>query len=245
MSAPTDPSNEPRKRRPRRRPKRLLPVQVRPPDELLPGSRPGQPGGKRDVNRRDKTQALCDAALSLFLELGIEGTRIDDITKAAGVAKGSFYRYFADKTQLTQTLMSPLSDAVIGVLERAERAIDAADAPATLHAAYANLGLELGFLVVEHAPAIRLYLQERRAPDLGARAPVAALAREIEARAERLSARARERGLLRRFPPQITSLAVLGAAEQLLDAFLSGRDLGDPAQIPALVTTMVLGGLGA
>ena len=216
---------------------------VPPPLEQLPRERPGAPGGKRDENRREKVQVLCDAALRLFLEQGIESTRIDDITRVAGVAKGSFYRYFADKEQLSETLFQPVSSAVAGVLERCERAIESAQAEASLYAAYTTLGLELSMLVVTHAPAIRLFLQERRGPDAGARAPVARLARLLEERAEALSSRARERGLLRAFPPRVSSLVVVGAAEQLLHAYLSGRDLGDPAEIPALVTSLIMDGL--
>ena len=36
----------------------------------------------------------------LFLERGIETVTIDEITREAGVAKGSFYRYFDDKKQI-------------------------------------------------------------------------------------------------------------------------------------------------
>ena len=65
----------------------------------VPETRPGQAGGKRDQNRRARTQGLCDAAEKLFLARGIESVSIDDITKEAGVAKGSFYRYFSGGEQ--------------------------------------------------------------------------------------------------------------------------------------------------
>ena len=227
----------------RRRRRPLLAVPVAPPTQQVPRERPGAPGGKRDGNRREKVQRLCDAALRLFLERGIEGTRIDEITGVAGVAKGSFYRYFADKEQLAEALFAPLATAAQAALERCERAIADAHEQAPLQAAYTALGLELGQLLADHAPAIRLFLQERRGPDVGARAPVARLARLLEERAESLSLRARERGLLRPFPARVSSLVVVGAAEQLLYAFLSGRDLGEPAEIPALVTSLVMNGL--
>jgi len=229
---------------PRTRHKRpLYAVAVAPPPEQLPRSRPGAPGGRRDENRRDKVQRLCDAALRLFLEHGIELTRVEDITAVAGVAKGSFYRYFTDKLQLTEVLMLPLASAAAAALDRCGQAVDAAQGEVPLSAAYAALGIELGQLVITHAPAIRLYLQERRGPATGARAPVVRLAHLIEERAEELSARARARGLLRSFPPRISSLAVVGATEQLLHAFLSGRDLGDVAHLPALVTSLIMNGL--
>jgi AcrR family transcriptional regulator len=235
-------TSTPRRSRPRgKRP--LYAVAVTPLPEQLPRSRPGAPGGRRDENRRDKVQRLCDSALRLFLEHGIEETRVEDITAAAGVAKGSFYRYFTDKLQLCEVLLMPLASATQGALERCGHAIEAASAEAPLTAAYTSLGLELGQLVLTHAPAIRLFLQERRSPATGARAPVARLARLIEERAETLSARARARGLLRAFPARVSALAVVGATEQLLYAFLTGQDLGDPAQLPTLVTSLMMEGL--
>ena len=56
----------------------------------IPEHKPGAQGGKRDANRKEKTQQIADAALKLFLERGLEKVTIDDIVKAAGIAKGSF-----------------------------------------------------------------------------------------------------------------------------------------------------------
>jgi AcrR family transcriptional regulator len=234
-------ASAPRRRTRGKRP--LYTALVAPPPEQLPPTRPGAPGGRRDENRREKVQRLCDAALRLFLQHGIELTRVEDITAVAGVAKGSFYRYFADKVQLTEVLFLPLFTAIEDALTRCGRAIDDARGGARLSDAYASLGFELGQLVVAHAPVIRLYLQERRGPSTGARVPVTRLASFIEERAEDLSTRARAHGLLRSFPPRVSSLAVVGATEQLLHAFLSGRDLGDAAQLPALITSLVMYGL--
>ena len=57
---------------------------------LPPRARPGKPGGKRDQNRKERIRVLQEAALVLFLEQGLSSTTIDEITKAAGTAKGNF-----------------------------------------------------------------------------------------------------------------------------------------------------------
>ena len=54
----------------------------------IPEHKPGAQGGKRDANRKEKTQQIADAALKLFLLQGVDKVTIDDIVKAAGVAKG-------------------------------------------------------------------------------------------------------------------------------------------------------------
>jgi len=55
---------------------------------------------KSDLRRRD----LMDAGERTFLENGVAPTTIDDITRAAGVAKGTFYLYFDSKEALLAAL---------------------------------------------------------------------------------------------------------------------------------------------
>src|SRR6185295_17124251 len=85
--------------------------------------RPGQPGGVRDLNRRAKAQALLDAALPLFLRHGIDGVSVDDITRRARMAKGSFYRYFTSQAALVDALIAPTRDLMLQTLEACSRAL--------------------------------------------------------------------------------------------------------------------------
>lgn len=52
-----------------------------------------------------KEEELFLAAYDLFLKNGIEKTSIDDITKNARVAKGTFYLYFSDKYDILNKLI--------------------------------------------------------------------------------------------------------------------------------------------
>ena len=54
---------------------------------------------------RERKQQLLDAAESLFAEAGYASTRIADICRAAGVAKGLFYWYFDTKGDLFAELV--------------------------------------------------------------------------------------------------------------------------------------------
>lgn len=58
-----------------------------------------------EKNKREKEQKLYKGAYDLFLEQGIENTRVDQIAKKAGVAKGTFYLYFEDKHDLITKLV--------------------------------------------------------------------------------------------------------------------------------------------
>ena len=90
-----------------------------------------------------------------------------------------------------------------------------------------------------------LYLQESRGPAVGARAPLAAVAEEVHARAVALTRAARRHGLLKPLDPEVTAAAVVGAAEALIHRAFSGRTLGDPAAVTEALVTMVVEGIAA
>ena len=56
---------------------------------------------ERDMIRRD----LMKAGKELFALYGIKRTNVDDITKAAGIAKGSFYLFCGSKEELFMDIM--------------------------------------------------------------------------------------------------------------------------------------------
>lgn len=53
-----------------------------------------------------KADSLLNSAFSLFNEKGFAQTSISDIVEKAGVAKGTFYLYFRDKTDLLDKLVA-------------------------------------------------------------------------------------------------------------------------------------------
>ncbi len=54
----------------------------------------------QSVKSSDKRKKIMDAARNLFYEKGFYRTTVDDIAKAAGVAKGTVYLYFGSKVEL-------------------------------------------------------------------------------------------------------------------------------------------------
>ena len=60
--------------------------------------------GKIKENQQKKRQELLENAYDLFTSKGDNETTIQDIAKAAGVAKGTFYLYFKDKYDLIEKL---------------------------------------------------------------------------------------------------------------------------------------------
>lgn len=215
----------------------------RPHESAVPKERPGKPGGRRDTNRRERTSQLLEAALALFLEQGIEGVTIDDITKAAGTAKGSFYRYFPSKAALVTALFEPVKSILEASFDDAGKKLSAALDDEAMNAAYVTLGEELGLAVFGHLDVVQLYLQENRGPRTEARVPVRDLADVIASGAIGLTRKARTHGLLRSFPAEVSALTVVGATERLLFAVLVEERIESPLELPEQLTSLVLDGL--
>jgi AcrR family transcriptional regulator len=188
----------------------------------LPSERPGPAGGKRDRNRRERTKALLDAALGLFLKDGIEAASIDAITRQAGLSKGSFYRYFEDKTELVTQLVEPMRTRLVAAFEACRETLAAGEDVPDFSAYYA-IGAEVESMVREQPDVARLYLQETRAPAVGARRPVAEVAELIARFSIELTELAQAQGILRAVTPAVSALAVIGAGERLLQAYFDGE----------------------
>jgi AcrR family transcriptional regulator len=64
---------------------------------------------------------LVKAGLEEFALNGFAGTRLDDVARRAGVAKGTIYRYFADKEALflaaVRTEVAPVFEQIIGFVD--------------------------------------------------------------------------------------------------------------------------------
>lgn len=209
----------------------------------VPKERPGPAGGKRDENRRRRTDALCQAALSLFLERGIAGVTIDDIVREAGMAKGSFYRYFDDKADLVDALIQPTTQAAQAAFAACERETSETASIDGLINAYQKLAFAFAEIIARDPATVRLYLQECRAPGGGIRQPVAELAEEVGRAAISLTRTAQARGLLRPCDPRISALTVVGAVERILHGVLASEDFGPQEAIAPALISLILDGI--
>lgn len=88
------------------------------------GSRAAPAGVTSPRPRRRRKEArpaeILEAAYAVFIERGFAATRLEDVAQRAGIAKGTIYRYFADKEALflavMQSLETPIFDQVDGFI---------------------------------------------------------------------------------------------------------------------------------
>ena len=72
----------------------------------------------REARSAQKREVILNAALEEFSARGFAATRLEDVAKRAGVAKGTIYLYFADKETLFQELVRSMLSPLLGHLER-------------------------------------------------------------------------------------------------------------------------------
>ena len=70
----------------------------------------------------ERPQEILEAALSLFVEKGYAGTRLDDVAERAGLSKAAIYLYFEDKTALFQGVVRQAIGSNLLTVEELARA---------------------------------------------------------------------------------------------------------------------------
>ena len=105
--------------------------------EATTGSSPGEP---RDddgrVSRAKRLRAsrrsqLLATSVALFAEQGYHRTSIDDIIKASGVARGTFYLYFESKRAIFEELLDGFFERLASTVGQSPTQSLSAESPAS------------------------------------------------------------------------------------------------------------------
>ncbi len=87
-----------------------------------PALSPSDAGGTGPRVRRDKREAILEAAITVFARSGYHRARVSDIASEAGIAYGLVYHYFKNKEEILSTIFeerwSTFLEAVDGVSRR-------------------------------------------------------------------------------------------------------------------------------
>src|SRR6187397_2768642 len=78
---------------------------ARAPKIASPKVEPTKPASNRAERAAERRGAIIEAAMDEFIARGFAATRLDDVAKRAGVAKGTIYLHFKDKEALFEELI--------------------------------------------------------------------------------------------------------------------------------------------
>jgi len=110
-SSPTTPESRPAARR-----RGAKAASAKAPQPALPEAAAPKPPSSRAERTLERRQAIVDAAMDEFIARGYAATRLDDVARRAGVAKGTIYLHFKDKEALFQELIRTALVPLIGRL---------------------------------------------------------------------------------------------------------------------------------
>lgn len=85
--------------------------------------------GRADDDGRSarKRRAIMEAATSLFLRNGYQGTSMDDVAALAAVSKQTVYKNFADKERLFTDIIGGIAGSSEEIVQDMARVLDGAD----------------------------------------------------------------------------------------------------------------------
>jgi AcrR family transcriptional regulator len=92
---------------------------------VSPKVAPAKPASNRVERAAERRSAIIEAAMDEFIARGFAATRLDDVAKRAGVAKGTIYLHFKDKEALFEELIRTAIVPLVGRLFAAPPAPDA------------------------------------------------------------------------------------------------------------------------
>src|SRR5882672_1346853 len=78
------------------------------------GSEPSKPTSNRAERAAERRGAIIEAAMDEFIARGFAATRLDDIARRAGVAKGTIYLHFKDKESMFEELIRTAIVPLVG-----------------------------------------------------------------------------------------------------------------------------------
>lgn len=77
------------------------------------------PNGRREHKKHLTRRELLAAGRRLFAAKGLYDSRIEDLSREAGIAKGTLYGYFANKEELIEAVVTNGFDELLGAVHRA------------------------------------------------------------------------------------------------------------------------------
>ena len=81
------------------------------------------------MSREERRNTILDAATEVFAAKGFEATRMDDVARAASIAKGLLYKHFSSKDALFEALVDRQGRAYAAELRGVLQSADAATNP--------------------------------------------------------------------------------------------------------------------
>jgi AcrR family transcriptional regulator len=197
---------------------------------------------RRRLTRQARREELLDAALTVFGRGGYHGTHVDDVIRAAGVARGTFYLHFDSKHDVFAALVDRMLAVFLEVRPAAPEpdVHGPADAEKILRASYRTVFETFR----RHRHLCRLLFDEAVGLDKGFGARLAKHFRVWHERVRTTLAWFVERGAARKdLDLDVTADLVLGMVERVTRSRLLGEKAPDLDRLADAVVAFEMRGI--
>jgi AcrR family transcriptional regulator len=174
------------------------------------------------MSRRDE---LLGAARTIFAERGDHETTVEEITRAAGVAKGTFYLYFSEKREIFLAIIRELLDAIKAIGASVADLVVPGEHPVAFLERAEHAAVRLMEVFRENHAVARLVVRESMGMDPVLESMIRDFYRETaEIEAHNIVV-AQRLGLLRDCDPLLTAFAHIGMVERVVLTMLESPEL--------------------
>lgn len=198
--------------------------------------------GVREARKQARRQAIEDAALELFLSDGYAGCSVERIAAAVGIARGTFYLYFPDKRALFEVFCERMYGPLVASLEASAQQLKAAGSSEEQRLMYLQMSFSLAGCLEQARPMMPLHFREKWSAGPSGEVVGEWIAR-LEAIAIDILDDAKARKLVRELDTTTVAMAIVGAAERLIWAWLSGDERLDPDRATLEVANVFFSGI--
>lgn len=189
----------------------------------------------------DRRAAILDAAREVFATRGYALANVADICAAAGIARGTFYLYFENKSDILVAVLRAVEDRVREVLatrqplEKAIGRLARTDAASALGFCESRLADVLGAIVTDEK-SLRVVMREARAAGGAIAETIERIDDVVLEALERDLRLAQEARLFRRGDTRLIARYILGGVEKVLLLALA-KD--EPIDLPVIIRECV------
>jgi len=196
---------------------------------------------RRVAEPEERRQALLAAARDVFVRRGYHAATVDDITRAAGVAKGTFYLYFSEKREVFYALVRGFFQLILDIGRSVSKD---PTGPADFVLRAERAAHELMRVFVENREMARLAHRESMGLDAELEKMVASFYRDVAALEADNIRHGIALGVFREVDPLVTAYAHIGMVERVLLAMLEENSpLPPPETIVREVLALAFSGL--
>jgi AcrR family transcriptional regulator len=161
----------------------------------------------------ERRQQLLDAARTLFAERGYHETTVDDITRAADVAKGTFYLYFSEKREIYVEVIRSFLQVI---KQFVDLVTEQTPSPADYFARVKERAVGLLEMLQQNRNLVRLAYRESRGVDEQLTALMRAFYRDIAEVESKNLELAMQLGVVRRCQPLVIAYMHIGLVERVI-----------------------------